>query len=159
MPQLTIISDLDILIAAEEAATRVLRETRQEAARHQGLGQVAADKLLLQQHEAAERLLQEQREQAAATAQEARRAVEAAPPEDRQNILDEVNRRVEQLLDAQFAAAEALLTSEREEADRSHRALEHRVAEVLMRGHREAAGILLHARMTIEDRRRVRGKS
>ena len=150
------LEDVDILVAAQEKAARILADARREAEGLRSEKQSEAETILLRQQQVAERLLSRHADDAAEAAERTDRASEEAPLERKDQVLGEAAVRAEDLLRRQAAAAEALRAAEESEAARRHDRVEHDSTEILMEAHREAAAVLLRARMVVEDRRQSR---
>lgn len=150
------VTELDVLHTAQDEAAQILASARERVMRSGALADSDATAILLQQQEKAELLLTEQRDAAAETERESERAVAGAGPTAREQLREQEAQQARDLLDRQFLAAEMLLASERESATQAKDDVERRAVEALLGAHREAAAVLLRARMVVEARLRVR---
>lgn len=153
------VEDVDILVAAQEKALRILSDARRQAVSRRHAARSETVELLLRQQKAAERLLAEQALEAVETASQAARHAAAVPTESREGILAEVGSRANELLKRQSEAAEALRLGAESDAVKKHEAVERDSTSILMVAHREAAAVLLQARMLVEDRQHARADS
>lgn len=146
-------TDREVLIAAQARARQVLTAA---AGRASGLLEqcnkdAAAD--LLKEQELAQRLLLEEDEQAVHTVENVEQATQRLSEADSVEYRERKRLIAESLRLAHERTAADLAKVEKALAAKVGEAMATAAVDILMDGHREAAAILLEARMSVTDRR------
>lgn len=146
-------SDLEILIASQEAARKVLSDSGENADRFLTDANQEALAILREQQEVACRLLRGERADAVEVASlELRGGRDSNHGQDGE-LPESPVQSAKALLDAQFLIAEALLAAQRKAAEALGTSVDRSAVDNLILGQREAASILLAAGMRVLDGR------
>lgn len=146
-------TELEILIASQNEAAKVLSDARTEAEALLSDAADAAAELLRAQHDEAERLLFADAEIARDALENAYAEGETKPNGESKRFLDEHKRRAALLVESQKRTADALPAAEEGEAGTAKAAVRARSADILMRAQREASAILLRGWMRVMELR------
>ena len=146
-------TDREILMAAQARARQVLTASASRAADllAQCNEDAAAD--LLKEQERAQRLLLEEEEQAMHEVENVEHAMQRLSEADSVEYRERTRLIAESLRMAHERTAAGLAKVEKTLAAKVGEALATAAVDMLMDGHREAAAILLEARMSVTDRR------
>jgi ABC-type transporter Mla subunit MlaD len=146
-------TELEILIASQNEAAKLLADARAEAEKLLTDASDAAAELLRTQHDEAERLLLEEEEIARRALDTAVGESEKKPNGESRLFLDEHNRRAVEILESQRHVAEALESAEADTASEAKVAVRARSADILMEAQREASAALLRGWMRVTELR------
>lgn len=147
------VSDREILIDAQARARTVLTESARRAA--DLLAQCSEDAAaeLLKEQELAQALLLEEEQRALLAAEDSELASDGLSEADSAEYLERNRLSAESLRLAHERTAAELAKVEKALAAKVGEAIATAAVDMLMDGHREAAAVLLQARMSVTDRR------
>lgn len=143
--------ETNVLMASQRDAQKVLAEAREKAERMLLDAHCEAVEMLLRQQDEAARLLLKQQDDLAVNSIRNMAEGKNLPPAEREALLKQHTQDTDQILEAQRVAAELLVAAQAEASRVLRESLQHAAADVLMTSHKEAAAILLQARLEVMD--------
>ena len=141
----------ELLMRSQQEARRVLDEAREKAHRQLLEAHEAAVALLLRQQDEAARLLLKQSDDAGVNSISRMAEASTLPKAEREILIAEHRQDADDLLEAQRIAAEGLIAAQASATLVLRESVERTAAHVLLTSHKEAAAILLDARMKVMD--------
>lgn len=147
-----------VLLQAQKDAKRILDDSRDDAERVMLEAHKRATQLLLSQQETAGQLLLQLALDVNVAEQSAEEGDSALSQARRDDLGDQRRRQAEFNLEIQRRAAELLLTAQSEAASTLGDAVARAASDSLIRGQKEAAAVLLAARMSVLDGREKQGR-
>lgn len=146
-------TDREILLAAQARARQVLSASTDNAAALLARSDRRAANDLLRESELAARLLLQEQEQATHAGEDAKESTKGMSQADAEAYRERYRNEAATLEAVHERTARELSRVERTLAARVGEAMAAAATDILMDGHREAAAILLEARMRVTDNR------
>ncbi len=146
-------SDSELLQDSRERAKRLLADSARDAQAVLDDAHREAVALLLEEQQRAADILLGEVCDAARSSDKGVRAAGRLPEAGRERSVTDHDGEVADVLARQEAAAQRLLGAQHKVAARLNHAVESASADILMTGQKEAAAILLEARLRVQDRR------
>lgn len=147
------LSDTTLLHTSRERAKRVLADSARQAQAMLDETHRQAVALLMEEQQRAAELLLGELGDAEDSREEVELAIESLPEDQREQATQELDDEAAEILSRQEAAAQMLAAAQHRAASTVSHAVESATADILLMGQKEAAAILLEARLRVKDRR------